>query len=189
MKIKILFLLLITLNVFSQKDLSSLLISEELKEKANSVVRFQKIEVIIQSQKSYKVTTKKAITVLNEYGLKNIEAREYYSKSDKINSIEATIYDPFGKELKKIRRKDFIDHSVADGFSILSDNRVLYLDYTPTQYPFTIVYESETESINTAFLPSWYPIDDYYESIEKSEFTIKYPSGLGFKYKEQNFEG
>lgn len=188
MKIKILFLLLITLNVFSQKDLSSLLISEELKEKANSVVRFQKIEVIIQSQKSYKITTKKIITVLNEYGLKNIEAREYYSKSDKINSIEATIYDPFGKELKKIRKKDFIDQSVADGFSILSDNRILYLDYTPTQYPFTIVYESETESINTAFLPSWYPIDDYYESIEKSEFTIKYPSDLGFKYKEQNFE-
>ncbi|NHN27662.1 DUF3857 domain-containing transglutaminase family protein [Flavobacterium jejuense] len=189
MRIKILFLLLITFNVFSQKDLSSLLISGELKEKANSVVRFQKIEVVVQSQKLYSITTKKTITVLNENGLKNIDAREYYSKSEKINSIEAIIYDSFGKEIKKIRKKDFKDQSVADGFSILSDNRVLYLDYTPTQYPFTVVFESEKESINTAFLPSWYAVDDYYESIEKSEFTISYPSDLGFKYKELNFEG
>lgn len=189
MKIKILFFLLLTVKIFSQQDLNVLLIPQELKEKANSVVRYQKIDVTIQSQKSYKVVTKKVVTVLNEKGLRNIDAREYYSKSEKINAIEATIYDSFGKEIKNIKRKDFVDQSVADGFSILSDNRVLYLDYTPTQYPFTIVYESTTESINTAFLPSWYAIDDYFESIQKSEFTIEYPSDLGFKYKEQNFEG
>ncbi|VXC29478.1 conserved exported hypothetical protein [Flavobacterium sp. 9AF] len=187
MKIKILFFLILSVSVFSQEELNSLLIPKELKEKANSVVRYQSKEVTIKSQTSYKLKTKKIITVLNEYGMKNVDAKEYYSKSEKINAIEAIIYDSFGKEIKKIKRKDFIDHSVADGFSILSDNRILYLDYTPTQYPFTIVFESETESINTAFLPSWFPIDDYYESVQKSEFTILYPTDLGFKYKEQNF--
>lgn len=176
-------------NLFSQDNLSSLLIPKELREKSNSVVRFQKIDVNILSQKSYKKSVTKIITVLNEYGLRNIDAREYYSNSEKINSIEAVIYDSFGKEIKKIKRKDFVDQSVADGFSILSDNRVLYLDYTPTQYPFTIVYKSETQSINTAFLPPWFAVDDYYESVQKSEFNISYPSDLGFKYKEFNFKG
>lgn len=187
MKVKVLFFLLVSLQVFSQENWNTLLIPKELKEKANSVVQYQKNEVEIVSQKLYKITTKKVVTVLNEYGLNNVDAREYYSNSEKINIIEAIIYDAFGKEIKKIKRKDFVDQSVADGFSILSDNRVLYLDYTPTQYPFTIVYESEKQSINTAFLPSWYVIDDYFESIQKSEFIIKFPSDLGFKYKEHNF--
>ena len=182
-------LLFFPTQFFSQEYLNSGLISNELREKANSVVRYQKIDITIISQKSYRKSVKKIITVLNEYGLKNIDAREYYSNSEKVNSIEAIIYDSFGQEIKKIKRKDFIDQSVADGFSILSDNRVLYLDYTPTKYPFTIVYESETQSINTAFLPTWYAIDDYYESVQKSEFKITYPSDLGFKYKELNFEG
>ena len=123
------FLLLFCSNLFSQEYLNSLLIPNELKEKANSVVRYQRIDVTINSQKSYKKTTKRIVTVLNQYGLKNIDAIEYYSQSEKINSIEATIYDPFGKEIKKIKRKDFVDQSVVDGFSILSDNRVLFLNY------------------------------------------------------------
>ncbi|MVO09091.1 DUF3857 domain-containing protein [Flavobacterium sp. TP390] len=187
MKVKMLFFLLVSLHVFSQENWNALLIPKELKEKANSVVRDQKIEVEIVSQKMYKINTKKVITVLNEYGLRNIGAREYFSDSEKINAVEAIIYDVFGKEIKKFKRKDFIDQSVADGFSILSDNRVLYLDYTPTQYPFTIVYESEKQSINTAFLPSWYVVNHYFESIQKSEFTIKFSTNFGFKYKEHNF--
>ncbi|MCO6161268.1 DUF3857 domain-containing protein [Flavobacterium sp. NRK F7] len=187
MKVKVLFFLLVSINLFSQDNWNILLIPKELKEKANSVVRYQNIDIEIVSQKNYKLKTKKVITVLNEYGLRNIDAREFFSNSEKINTIEASIYDAFGKEIKKIKRKDFIDQSVADGYSILSDNRVLYLDYTPTQYPFTIVYESEKQSINTAFLPSWYVIDDYFESIQKSEFTIKFPEDIGFKYKEHNF--
>ncbi|WP_130736640.1 DUF3857 domain-containing protein [Flavobacterium sp. J27] len=189
MKIKLLFLLFISAHLYAQNDFSALLIPKELKEKANSAVQYQKVDVIIKSQNLYKINIKRITTVFNEYGLKNIDAREYYSKSEKINKIEATIYDAFGKELKKIRRKEFIDQSVADGFSLLSDNRVLYLEYTPIQYPFTIVYESEKESINTAFLPSWMPVDDYYESVLKSEFNIQFVSDLGFKYKEQNFDG
>lgn len=186
MKLNILLFLLIITTTFSQNDLSSLTVSKELKEKANSVVRHQNIEIVVNSQKSYRIKKKKIISVFNEYGLKNIDAKEYYSNSESVNSIQAIIYDLTGKEIKKIRRKDFKDQSVADGFSILTDGRVVYLDYTPTQYPFTIVYESDVTSSNTAFIPSWYPIDDYYEAVEKSEFKITYIPELGFKYKELN---
>ena len=183
------FLVLFSISVFSQEiKYSSLLIPKELTENANSIVRNQEIFISINSKSSMTIKKLKIITVLNKSGLNNIDAKEYYSNSEKIKNIEATIYNDFGSEIKKIKRKDFKDQSIADGFSILTDGRVLYLDYTPTSYPFTIVFKSEVESINTAFIPSWYPIDDYFESIEKSSIIINYLSDLGFKYKEKNFE-
>ncbi|MEN9335032.1 MAG: hypothetical protein RLZZ500_19, partial [Bacteroidota bacterium] len=164
-------------------------IGDNLKENANSVVREHEVTVEIVSQKSYIIKKREVLTVLNSKGLKNIDANEHYSSSEKINSISAVVYNALGKELKKIRTSDFKDQSVADGFSILTDDRVLYLDYTPTEYPFTIVFESEVKSTNTAFLPVWTPINDYYESVQKSKITYLYPSEVQLNFKEYNFEG
>lgn len=187
---KIIIFLFFPFCCFSQEiSLSSMLIPKELTENANSVIREQKIDIEILSQKLMLIKKFKTITVLNSKGISNIDAVEYYDKSTKVKSIEATIYDAFGKELKKIKRKDFVDQSVADGFSVYNDDRKLFLNYTPIQYPFTIVYNCEIETSNTAFIPSWFPIDDFYESVQKSDISIKCTADLGFKYKERNFKG
>ena len=180
------FLFFCSLVSAQNTNYSVLTIPENLKENANSIIRYQSIDITITSQKSFVEKTTKAITVFNSKGINNIDAKEYYGDSNKVNSIEATIYNAFGMEIKKIKRKDFKDQSVSDGFTI-SNERILYLDYTPTDYPYTVVYTSENKSSNTAFITSWRPIDDYFESVQKSEFTIHYPSDLGFKYKEYNF--
>lgn len=180
--------ILFSISIFSQEiAYSSFLIPKELIENANSVVRNQEIEIEIVSRKEMIIKKKKVITVFNNKGINNIDAIEFYDKTTKVKDIEAIIYNSFGKELKKIKRKDFVDQSIADGFSIYRDDRKLFLDYTPTEFPFTIVYNSEIETSNTAFIPSWFPIDDYYESVEKSSIRIKFSSELGFKYKEKNF--
>ena len=51
---------------------STLSIADNLKESANSVVREQEIVVEIVSQKSYIITKREALTVLNSKGLNNI---------------------------------------------------------------------------------------------------------------------
>lgn len=182
------FLLFISFLNFSQEiRYSSLLMPKELIENSNSVIRDQKIQIDIVSRKQMNIKKTKVITVLNKNGLSNIDAVEFYNKSTKVKSIEAVIYNSVGKEIKKIKHKDFIDQSVSDGFSIHNDARKLFLKYIPIAYPFTIVYNSEVETSNTAFIPAWYPIDDFYESVEKSAIQIKYPTELGFKYKELNF--
>ncbi len=89
-----------------------------------------------------RIKTKRVVTVLNERGQNAIDASEYYNKRSTVNSIDATVYNSFGAEIKNIKQKDFKDYSNYDGYSLLSDTRILALDYTPTQYPFTIVYES-----------------------------------------------
>lgn len=182
-------LLLIVAKMSSQKvSYPIALIPENLKTGVNTVIREQKELIEISSISKMNVKTYKAVTVFNKSGLSKLEVYEYYDKSRSIKSIEATIYNQFGFELKKIRRKDFIDQSVAGGAADITDSRVLYLNYTPTEYPFTIVYESEVETENTAFIPKWYPINDFEESVQKSEFTIIYPENLGFKYKDMYFE-
>ena len=189
MKLKalLLFLLYTSTHVYSQKIVyGTLPVPDNLKQNANSVVLNQEIEISILSQKLMRIKKYSVVRVYNASGYKKLDIGEYYDKSNKIKRLDANIYDYLGKEVKNFRQKDFKDHSVADGFSIFSDNRMLYLDYTPTEYPFTIIYYSEIESSNTAFIPSWYPIDSYNKSVLKSSYTIDYPEGLGFKYKELN---
>lgn len=186
------FLLLISLlcggSALAQKiDLMTLSIPDALKENSNSIVRDQEILVEIKSISNMIIKTRKVTTVLNEKGLRNIDASQYYDKTTSIIDIEAIVYNSFGKELKKLKWKDFFDQSIAGSASDISEGRTLSLKYTPTEYPFTIVYKSEVQTQNTAFIPKWYPIDDFNESIQKSVFKIIYPSDLGFKFKELDF--
>jgi Domain of Unknown Function with PDB structure (DUF3857)/Domain of Unknown Function with PDB structure (DUF3858) len=180
--------LFLSTTLFAQKaDYNSLIIADSLKENANAVVRLNQIDITIASQRSMKISTKRIVTVLDEKGLSAIDAGEYYDKKTSVNSILATVYNAFGVEIKKIRRKDFRDQCVIDGITIFSDSRTIYLNYVPVGYPFTIVYESEVQTSNTATIPDWKPISDYLVSVEKSILNVNYPEDLGFKYKEYNF--
>ena len=183
-------ILLFTSVLFSQKTLYPFSqIPDSLKQNANAVVRLDQSDITISSQRSMTIKTLRIVTVLNEQGVSEIDAVAHYDKSTSVREIQATVYDASGNEIKKIRRKDFRDQSVIDGITIFSDSRFLYLDYTPVQYPFTIVFELETSTSNTAFIPTWMPLDSYFVSVEKSVINLNYPAALGFKKKENHFEG
>ncbi|MEA9415578.1 DUF3857 domain-containing protein [Flavobacterium sp. PL02] len=185
-----LFFILFTFSSTAQKgEYIAASISDSLKENAEAVIRLNQIDVVIASQRSMKTKHKRVITVFNEKGLSAIDATEYYDKSVTVKNIEATVFDALGKEIKKIKRKDFRDQSVISGGTLFSESRYIYLDYTPVQYPFTLVYESEVETSTTAFIPKWLPLDNYYMSVEKSILNVTYPNNLGFKKKELHFSG
>ncbi|MEL1240790.1 DUF3857 domain-containing protein [Flavobacterium flavipallidum] len=185
---QILLVLFLTNFLHAQKnDFSIVAIPEDLKENANGVIRLEKTDIEIISQRSMTVKTYRAITVLNQKGLSAVNGYENYDKKTTVKSIEAVVYDIFGNEIKRIKRKDFKDQSAAGEGTLFSDNRVLFLDYTPVNYPFTLVYQSEVATSNTAFIPKWYPVSEFNVSVEKSIFNISYPNNLGFKKKEINF--
>ncbi|WP_284652871.1 DUF3857 domain-containing protein [Flavobacterium terrisoli] len=190
MKFKKIPFLLLFFPVFvsAQKlEYSVLSLPDSLKQNANAVIRSNHLSINIASQKSMTFKTTKVTTILNELGLRNLDLAEHYDKNTRVNKIEATVYDSFGKEVKTYRRKDFKDTSVADGVSIFNDNRALYLDYTPVSYPFTVVFESESETSNTAFIPQWNPVGGYLLSTENASITITFKPELHLKKKEVNF--
>ena len=183
-----LFFFLFTLILSAQKsEYAVTAVSDSLKENANAVIRLDQMDIAIVSQRSMNIKVQRVVTVLNEKGLSDIGAYQHYDKSTGVKSIEAVVYDISGKEIKKIKRKDFKDQSAVSGSTLFSDNRVLYLDYTPISYPFTVVYTSEIESSTTAFIPRWYFLSDYNLSVEKCVLNVSFPNDLGFKKKEFSF--
>ncbi|MGQ3088054.1 DUF3857 domain-containing protein, partial [Flavobacterium sp.] len=137
---------------------------------------------------SMTIKTTRIVTIFNENGLGYIDASEYYDKSTSIRDIKTVVYNAFGQEIKKIKQKDFKERAVSEG-SMITDNRLIYLDYIPVQYPFTIIYTSETQTSNTAFLPRWSPVEGPFASVEKAVLSITCDPELGLRHREYNFEG
>ncbi len=69
-----------------------------------------------------------------------------------------------------------------------TDNRMLYIDYTPLEFPFTFEFEYEMESTSTAFLPRWDPSPRYNVSTEKSSYTINNTREVPLVSKKYNLD-
>ena len=172
------FLVFISFCGFSQTDdvYSSLFVPVELKIKANAVVRHESRQIIINDYDDMVIRRKRIVTIYNKEGVKHANAYEHYSEDTKIKNIEIKIFDNTGEEIKKIRKNDFTDASAVSGGTLYSDDRVLYYDYTPINFPFTIEFKSEVHLQNTSYIPQWMPIDGYYLSVKSffsSIFRIK----------------
>ena len=178
--------------LFTLFCLSQLLISQEDKsvsiaENANAIIQNYELKIQIINQKKYVYKEYTEILVLNELGNRHLDLNAYFDKSTKIKSIEAKVYGKMGNEIKTIKRKDYRDISVGDGFSIFNDNRLLYYDYTPISYPYRMVIEKEIESSNTAFLPRFIPQGGYYLAVKKATLQVNFPTDLGFRFKKYQF--
>ena len=93
-------------TISAQKsEYTSLSIPDSLKQNANAVVRLDQIDIVISSQRNMNVKQKRIVTVLNEKGQEAIDAYEYYNKKSSVEIIQATVFDGFGNEIKKIKRK------------------------------------------------------------------------------------
>lgn len=169
-------------------DLSVQSIPVPLLLNANSVIRDEQVTIHIEDVDKLSVITKKTITVFNKYGDQHIGAYEMYDNDTKIRKIQAVIYNSAGKEIKKYRQKDFRDRSAVASGTLYSDNRVIYLDHTPQEYPYTIVYESEIRSGSTVFIQSWTPVSGYFLSVERSTYNFQNPKNIPVRVGEQNLE-
>lgn len=183
------FLFISAISSAQDIKLTALLIPSELRENANAVIRDESTIVTISDVDEMTVQVSNTITVLNKLGDRYAVATVYYDGDKKITSLNAEIYDMMGKRIKKVRKKDFLDFSAVDGVSLYSDDRLKQLDYTPTQYPYTIKFSYEYTTSTTAFIPGWTPLGGYYLGVEKSTYRIINPSNIALRFKKNNFEG
>lgn len=185
----ILIICLIPFVCISQNvDYSSLTIPKTLSNHSNAVIRKNDVVVTLNSPSEMTVEIHRIITVLNKEGNKHIDAYAHYDNNIKIKSINALIFDANGKQIKKIRKNDFVDVSAVDGGTLYSDSRLKFLSYTPVSYPYTVDFTCKTETNNTAFIKSFTPLEGYYISTENSTYTLNYPSEINLRQKEENLE-
>ncbi len=180
------FFALICASQSSKTD--ALTISPELKNNANAVIRFKSLEIEIKAYNKMIIKEHRIVTVLNEYGIRNIGAYLGYDDTVNIKEMNAVIYDAFGTEIKKVKERDFKDVSDVSGSTLFSDNRQKYLSYTPSSYPYTVEFTSEYVTSTTSFMPRWAPLENYYVSTEFSSFKVVNNSSIVLEKKASHFE-
>ena len=182
-------LFIVSQITFSQTNQYSYLsIPKELKEDANAVIRDDNTIVEVNSVNQLIIKRRRIVTVLNKLGNGEAEAYQHYNNHSRVSSISAVIYDAFGEKIKRYSKNKFIDVSAVDGGSLYSDSRMLYLDHTPTSYPYTIVLESEYKTSSTGFVNGWFPVGGYFVSVEKSSYNFINKTNISFRKKESNFK-
>jgi transglutaminase-like putative cysteine protease len=105
-----------------------------------------------------------------------------YDRLHKVNSIEGTLYDASGNQLKKVKGKEIEDLS-ATRESLYDDNRVKVHDFRYRGFPYTVEYEVEVEFNHTFYFPDWEPQSDEHLAVEKSSYTFAMPANYNLRYK------
>lgn len=161
------------------------LIPESLKKNADVVIRVYDTEVEIKSTSKVKVTTKKAVTVLNQNGQRYAAYIKEYSKFTSIDNLDGTLYDATGKKIKSVKKKEFSDWSDNDQ-SLMSDSRYKTYRFSYPQYPYTVEYEDVVVTDYTFFLPEWQPIMRDKIAVQQSRFIVNTNPDYVLRYKEFN---
>ncbi len=186
-KIVIVFTLIFSWPIIGQEYAVSLL-DLSLFESANSITRLEEKLVEIKKVNKMKTTYKSVVTVLNKAGNDNAADRVFYRNDLTIKSLNAKILDKNGEVIEQFKKKDFKDLSAVSNSALYTDSRYYVLDYTPKDYPYTLILEYESINKNTLHLRPWLPRVRNNNAVEKSVYEIKDDAKLGIVYRAKNID-
>lgn len=158
-------------------------IKDELKKKANAVIRKDQQDITIKSIDQMEIKYSKATTVLNQSGAELAYITIPYDKLSRPSQIKVSILDENGKQIKTYSKSDFKDYSHGQNFVLYTDDRVLFLTPEASTFPYTVVAEYTVNTSNTIFFPSFIPFHSYKISLEKASVNIKNTSGINLRTK------
>ena len=97
-------------------------------------------------------------------------------------SLDGTLYDAAGKQIKSVKKKDIADLAYDDQMTFVTDDRLKAHNFYYRSFPYTIEYE-ENEYDGIFFLPRWKPVMSQKFSVQKSDYIIETPVGYELRYK------
>lgn len=183
-------LILLSQAALSQKkiDYTAQQIPNDFKSGVNKVIVSRHETNQIMSQTTLNQKFSEINYIENQKGLEDLDASLVYDKLSKLKNIEFKIYNAQGELVKTYREKDFTDTSLADGFSILTDNRIKHLSPSYFNYPFFTKFDYEIDYENTISIPSFSPIHTTEDRILEAKYTLKFPESFTIKKTENNLK-
>lgn len=160
-------------------------IAENLKKDANAVYRLDEAILDIASASKYTLKVHQIITILNEEGAKNLQQSIRMDKFNKVDDIEIKLYNHFGFEIQKYKKKNFAVQNYYDGFSLATDDRVMHLSISAPEFPCTIDVNYLQNVSSYVDLPNRY-VDNAESSVEQFRYIVKVPSVLDIRYRTLN---
>ncbi|HEX2976393.1 MAG TPA: DUF3857 and transglutaminase domain-containing protein [Bacteroidales bacterium] len=160
-------------------------IPENLKKRADAVVRSEQCLYTIEQPGHAVMKVRKAVTLMNE----NADIFRYlsvdYNKFSKINYLRGTIYDEKGEIVKVLGMSDVFDMSAISGGDFYSDERLKIMYFPLYRYPYTIEYEYEKTYTSTmSFAWAFQSLSDV--SVQKSGIQFIIPANMNLRYFEKD---
>lgn len=174
--------------IFSAQEYAVSEIPSDLKKNASIVVRKDYTNIVINAIDDMEATCQKVYTVLDKSAEDEAAIYIPYDKTRKVSDIKVQILDENGKVIKKLYKSDFTDVSAVSAGAIYVDDRILYLQYLPTSYPYTISYSYTEKTPNTVFISDYYPFYSYNVSLQDSKLSILNKSNINLRTKVTNSE-
>jgi len=161
-------------------------ISAELKTNAAVVIRNEEMVYEVKDPGNATMTYKTAVTILNKNGEDASIMQESYDNFSSISSLKATLYDDKGNKIKDYKSSDFKDRSAVSEGTLYQDDRIKYLNFLHTSFPYTIEFSYTVDYKGILSYPTWYPASTWNYAIENSSYTFKIPETMTFKYLKSN---
>jgi Domain of Unknown Function with PDB structure (DUF3857)/Transglutaminase-like superfamily len=165
------------------------LIPKELLENVNVVVRSNKTVFSIINDSSAVHSTHEVYTILNPEAKEFAVKALFYSKLEKVKSLEGNLYDGNGNLIKRLKNWEIYDQSVISGYSLYEDNRVKVADLSYGSYPYTVEFICQTRLKFLFYIPSFYVRPGEKIAIEKANFSIDFSKdAVPPRYETLNIE-
>ncbi len=160
-------------------------ISKSLLENADAVVRNYDFTFYVENIGEAKSVEHRAVTLLNERAFQQFgEPYFYYYPFEKIENIEASVFDAAGTLVRNLKKKDIEDFKVAQYF--VNDVRYKILKLPGRNFPYTIEYTVSKKHIGLMFYPNFEPQESPSVAVEHASFELKMPPGLAARIREIN---
>ncbi|MFM9908594.1 MAG: DUF3857 domain-containing protein [Chitinophagaceae bacterium] len=182
MAVTIIFVVVFETNAQERPQYAISLIPDSLKKNVNSIVREESDILIVRGPGKARQAVKKVVTVLNDKAESELVFYDYYDEFRKIDDIEINIYDENGKYLKRSRKKDLHTQSAGDGFSLVTDTKVIYASLRTEKYPITIEINYDINFDGILEFPDFYP-QTTEQSILYKSLSITTDSSNKVRYK------
>ncbi|WP_121357197.1 DUF3857 domain-containing protein [Flavisolibacter nicotianae] len=160
-------------------------IPEELKKDADVVYRLDEGILNIASASEYTLKVHQVVTLLNAEGAQFLHHRLGTDKFYKVEDVTINMYDALGLLRKTYGKKDFETEAAFDGFSLVTDDKVMKL-YTPAPtYPCTVDVQYTIHATGYIELPNWF-INYHRSSTERFRYEVNVPSALDIRHRTLN---
>jgi len=175
------------LPLFSQFSLQERAIPDSLKKNAHAIVRFSHTNYSRESSEVMICRVHYAITVLNEKAMKYADLILPSSEFLLINRVKCIVYNNLGKETEVVSQSKFTPLSNPTELDRFIDRREFYFHPSRLEFPFTVEYDYELQILNTAWFQPWWPVQDYYCSVEQAELSYQSSPEWTIKSKSENY--
>src|SRR6476661_5189814 len=160
-------------------------IPDSMKQRVDGVYRLDEQYLQIKSRSRYISKEHQIFTILNESGSSHLKHYEGIDKFHSIPDIEIRMYNAAGVEVKRYKKRDFTTQAAYDGVTLVSDDKVMYLETPAPGYPCTVETIITREVSGYIDLPN-FMVSNIDHSVESFRLVVEVPAALDIRHKNRN---